>query len=118
MWDTLLERHHHHHDHEHHHHHYDQPIDHDERHHHHHHQPAGVRITKRAANRLLCRPNPNSPLLRGLQDDVLVQNVGDHAWNGDIVGPWKNNFDNLDIIVTAKTIGNTEVILDKNIQPF
>ena len=35
--------------------------------------------------------------------------------NGDIVGPWKNNFD---IFVTAKTIGNAEVILDKNIRPF
>ena len=35
--------------------------------------------------------------------------------NGDIVGPWKNNFD---IFVTAKTIGNAEVIVDKNIWPF
>ena len=32
------------------------------------------------------------------------------------ITPWKDNFDSLDIIVTAKTIGNTEVILDKNIQ--
>ena len=66
----------------------------------------------------MCRPNPHCPLFRGLQDDVLVQNVGYHTWNGDIVGPWKNNFYNFDIIVTAKTIGNAEVILDKNIRPF
>ena len=42
-------------------------------------QPARMRIAKRTAHRLLSRSDPNGPLLRSVQDNVFVQNVGDHA---------------------------------------